>query len=182
MKDIIIINKPLKNSGLLIKGLTQTIENETEEQRAGFLGILLSTLCAGFLENMLRTKSVIRADGEVTRSEKDFQFFPLTNLEMQKYHQNQLKFKGFYSQNNLPKSMKDGAYVVNLYTCKTIGTHWITLYANGNNAAYFENIITNIFRIRAHDLIMCGYFCIGFTDFMFKGNSLTDVTNLFCPF
>ena len=78
--------------------------------------------------------------------------------------------------------MKDGAYVVNLYKCKTIGTHWITLCVNGNNGAYFENIITNIFRIRAHDLIMCGYFCIGFTDFMFKGNSLTDVTNLFCPF
>ena len=72
MKDIIIINKPLKNSGLLIKGPTQTIENQTEKQRAGFLGILLSTLCAGFSENMLRTKGVIRADGEVTRSEEDF--------------------------------------------------------------------------------------------------------------
>ena len=72
MKDIIIKNKPLKNSGSLIKGLTQTIENETEEQRAGFLGILLSTLNAGFLENMLGTKGVIRADGEVTRSEEDF--------------------------------------------------------------------------------------------------------------
>ena len=55
MKDIIIINKLLKNSGLFIKGLTQTIENETEKQRAGFLGTLLSTLCAGFSENTLRT-------------------------------------------------------------------------------------------------------------------------------
>ena len=42
-----------------------------------------------------------------------------------------------------------------------------------------KNIITNIFRTQACDSIMCGYFCIGFIDFMFKGNSLTDFTDLF---
>ena len=40
-------------------------------------------------------------------------------------------------------------------------------------------IVTNIFRIQAYDSVMCGYFCIGFINFMFKGNSLTDFTNLF---
>ena len=44
-----------------------------------------------------------------------------------------------------------------------------------------KNIITNMFRIQAHDSIKCGYFCIGFINFMFKGNSLTDYTSLFSP-
>ena len=42
-----------------------------------------------------------------------------------------------------------------------------------------KNIITNIFRIQAHDSIMCGYFCIGFIDFMLAGKTLTEFTNLF---
>ena len=44
-----------------------------------------------------------------------------------------------------------------------------------------KNIKTNIFRIQAYDSIMCGYFCIGFIDFMFKGKTLTEYTNLFSP-
>ena len=41
--------------------------------------------------------------------------------------------------------------------------------------------MSNILRIQAYNTVMCGYFCIGFLDFMFKGNSLTDFTNLFSP-
>ena len=71
---------------------------------------------------------------------------------------------------------------------------------NGNNIIYFDsfrvenipeeikkfienkNIITNIYRrIQACDSIMCGYFCIGFMDFILKGKSLLDYTNLFSP-
>ena len=44
-----------------------------------------------------------------------------------------------------------------------------------------RNIETNIFRIQAYDSIMCGYFYIGFIDFMFKDKSLTDYANLFSP-
>ena len=44
-----------------------------------------------------------------------------------------------------------------------------------------RNIKTNIFRIQAYDSIMCGYSSIAFIDFMFKGKSLTDYTNLFLP-
>ena len=40
---------------------------------------------------------------------------------------------------------------------------------------------TNIFRMQAYDSIMCGYFCIGFIDFMLAGKTLTDFTNLFSP-
>ena len=41
------------------------------------------------------------------------------------------------------------------------------------------SIATNIFRIRAYDSIMCGYFCTGFIDFMLAGKTLTEFTNLF---
>ena len=44
-----------------------------------------------------------------------------------------------------------------------------------------ENIQTDIFRIQAYDSVICGYFCIGFIDFMLKNKSLTDFTNLFLP-
>ena len=44
-----------------------------------------------------------------------------------------------------------------------------------------KNIKTNIFRIQAYDSIMCGYFCIGFIDFMLAGKTLTEYTNLFSP-
>ena len=52
---------------------------------------------------------------------------------------------------------------------------------NSSAKARNKNIITNIYRIQAYDSIMCGYFCIGFINFMFHGNSLTDYTNLFPP-
>ena len=42
-------------------------------------------------------------------------------------------------------------------------------------------VVTNIFRIQAYDSVMCGYFCIGFIDFMLAGKTLTDFTNLFSP-
>ena len=44
-----------------------------------------------------------------------------------------------------------------------------------------KSIKTNIFRIQAYDSIMCGYFCIGFIDFMLAGKTLTEFTNLFSP-
>ena len=44
-----------------------------------------------------------------------------------------------------------------------------------------KNIIANIYRVQNYDSIMCGYFCIGSFDYMFKGKSLIDYTNLFSP-
>ena len=44
-----------------------------------------------------------------------------------------------------------------------------------------KNITTNIFRIQEYDSIMCGYFSIGFIDFMLAGKFLTEYTNLFAP-
>ena len=63
---------------------------------------------------------------------------PLTYFEIQKYYQNEPKFNDVYSRNNLPK-IKDGAYVINRVEFKSIGTHWIALYVNGNNIIYFDS-------------------------------------------
>ena len=124
--------------------------------------------------------------------------YPLTNSEIQKYYQNEPRFNGVYSRDNLSK-IKDGAYVINLDEYSDIGTHWVALYAQNNDVTHFDsfgvehipkeiktfvgntNIETNIFRIQASDSIMCGYFCIGFIDFMFAGKTLTEFTILFSP-
>ena len=60
---------------------------------------------------------------------------PLSNFEIQKYYQNEPRLNGLYSKNNLPK-VKDGEYVINLDEYKSIRTHWIVLYMNGDNARY----------------------------------------------
>ena len=83
----------------------------------------------------------------------------------------------------------------------------VAFYVNNNNVIYFDsfgvehipkeikvfinrplssalqnkNIKTNVFWIQAYDSIMCGYFCIGFTEFMLAGKTLTEYTNLFSP-
>ena len=124
---------------------------------------------------------------------------PLTNVEIQEYYQNEPRFNGLFSRDNLPNTIKSGAYVINLDEYRNIGTHWVALYVNNKAIIYFDsfgvehipreimkfidrkNIMTNIYRTQAYDSIMCGYFCIGFINFMFNGNSLTDYTSLFSP-
>ena len=131
---------------------------------------------------------------------------PLTNFEIQEYYQNEPRFNGVFSRDNLPNNIKNGAYVINLDEYHDIGTHWVALYMQSTSVydTYVNNkivtsfgvehipkeimkfinrkkIIANIYRIQAYDSIMCGYFCIGFINFMFNGKSLTDYTNLFSP-
>ena len=134
---------------------------------------------------------------------------PLTNFEIQEYYQNEPRFNGVFSRDNLPNNnirpkglgsaITNGAYVINLDEYHDIGTCWVALYVNNKIVTYFDSfgvehipkeimkfinrkkIITNIYRIQAYHSIMCGYFCIGFINFMFNGKSLTDYTNLFSP-
>ena len=125
---------------------------------------------------------------------------PLTNFEIQKYYENEPRFNGVFSRDNLPKKTKDGAYVINFDEYADTGTHWIALFCNKNEIVYFDsfgfehipeeikeliknkNINANIFRVQANNSIMCGYFCIGFINFMLAGKRLTDFTNLFFPY
>ena len=50
-----------------------------------------------------------------------------------------------------------------------------------SSASKNKNIKTNIFRVQTYDSVMCGYFCIGFIDFMFKGKISIEYANLFSP-
>ena len=63
---------------------------------------------------------------------------PLTNFEILKYYQNEPRFNGVYSRDNLPK-IKDGAYVINLDEYSDIGTHWVALCVQNNDVTYFDN-------------------------------------------
>ena len=63
---------------------------------------------------------------------------PLINFEIQKYYQNEPKFNGVYSRNNLSK-IKDGACIINLDEYESIGTHWIALYVNAENIKSFDS-------------------------------------------
>ena len=103
-----------------------------------------------------------------------------------KYYENESRFDGVYSRDNSLNKIKDGAYVINLDKYSDIGTRWIALYVknNNNNITYLDsfgvehipkeitkfinrssssasqnkNVKTNIFRIRAYDSTMCGFF------------------------
>ena len=88
------------------------------------------------------------------------------------------------------KKIKDEAYVINLDEYADVGTHWIALFCNKNIVIYFDNfgvehvpeeikifignknIKANIFRVQKNGSVMCGYFCIGFTDFMLAGKKI----------
>ena len=61
LEDIIKIVKSLEESGLLIKRVDETIENEEKEQKGGFLGMLLGTLRDSLLGNLLTGKGTVRA-------------------------------------------------------------------------------------------------------------------------
>ena len=45
-----------------------------------------------------------------------------------------------------------------------------------------KNLKANIFRVQGNDSVICGYFCIGFIDFMLAGKRLTDYISLFSPY
>ena len=157
MKDIMKIIEALENSGILLKGVTKTIENETKEQRGGFLCMLLGTLGASFLGNLLTGKGIMRAgdgivragsgsiasrakgDGSKKKLNSLLPFHPLTDIEISEYYKNEPRFNGVYSRNNLPNKIKKGAYVINLDEYENTGTHWASLSVKTNEAIYFDS-------------------------------------------
>ena len=105
--------------------------------------------------------------------------YPLPSFEIQKYYQNELRFNGVFSRDNLPKQIKDGAHVINLDKHIDNGTHWIALFCKRKGEiVYFNsfcvehipeeikkvignrNIKANIFRVQANNSVMCGYFVL----------------------
>ena len=82
---------------------------------------------------------------------------PLTNFEIQKYYENEsIVYFDSFGVEHIPEGIKE-------------------LIGN-------RNIKANIFWVQANNSVMCGYFCIGFIDFMLSDKKLTDFTNLFSPY
>ena len=122
---------------------------------------------------------------------------PLTNFEIQKYYQNETRFNGVYSRNNLPNKITDGPCVINLDEYPDVGTHWTALFCKRSEVVVFDsfgvehvpeevknfvenkNIKANIFRVQSNNSIMCEFFCNGFIDFMLAGKTLVNFTSLF---
>ena len=67
---------------------------------------------------------------------------PLINFEIQKYYENEPRFNGVYSRDNLLNKIKDGVYVINLNEYEDICTHWIALFCNEDEIVYFDSFRT----------------------------------------
>ena len=149
---------------------------------------------ASLLRNLLTGKGIIKCRERIIRVARTFNATSSFDLFWDTKISNESKFSGVYSRNNLPE-IKDGAYVINLDECKSIGTHWIFIFVKNNLATYFDSfgvenipkeiekligkkhitrnkhIAKNIYRIQAYTSIRCEYFFIGFIDFMVKDRS-----------
>ena len=79
---------------------------------------------------------------------------PLTNFEIQKYYENESRFNGVFSRNNLPKKIKDGAYVINLDEYEDIGTHWIALFCKKMKLFILIVLVLNIFLKKLNNLLV----------------------------
>ena len=179
--------------------------------------MLLGTLGASLLGNLLTGgkgivtagDGIVRADDGIVRAGEGSRknnlnlllpFHPLTNIEISEYYANEPKFNGVYPGNNLPKTIKKGAYIINLDEYENTSMHWTALFVKTNEVIYFDSfgiehipkeinelignkqssstkarnqkIKANIFRIQAYNSIMCGYFCIEFIKYMLKGKTL----------
>ena len=124
---------------------------------------------------------------------------PLRNFQIQKYYQNQPWFNSVYSRNNFPEKIKDATYLINLDEYAYVGTHGVSSFCRRSEIVYFDsfafehvpeeikkfignkNIKANIFRVKANNSIMYGYFCIRSIDFMLAGKKLADFAGLFSP-
>ena len=140
--------------------------------------MLLGTLGASLFGNLLEEKGIVRA-GSGNKKEKELKQVvlenngmpphPLTDIEILRYYQNEPIFNDVFSRNNLPKTIKDGAYLIILDEYADVGTHWIALFCNRNDIFYFnsfgaehvteeikefagnKNIIANTFRVQANN-------------------------------
>ena len=122
MNDIMQIIQALEDSGILVKCVTRSVAAQTKEQKGGYLSMLLDTLGASLLGNLLsgrgvgtskaseqktQAKGMLRAgEGKKKKSNLLIPPHPLTNFEISDYYKNEPKFNGAFSRNNLPKTTK----------------------------------------------------------------------------
>ena len=127
-------------------------------------------------------------------------FSAAQTLRYRRFIRMKLDSMEFISEIICLKKIKDGAYLINLDEYADVGTHLIALFCRKTEIAYCDgfsvehvteeirgfiankNIKSNIFRVQARNSIMCGFFCIGFINFMLASKKLTYFTNLFSPY
>ena len=78
---------------------------------------------------------------------------PLTNFEIQKYYENEPRFIGVFSRDNLPKKIKDGAYVINFDEYADTGTHWIALFCKKMKLFILIVLVLSIFLKKLKNLL-----------------------------
>ena len=116
MNDIMKIVQVLEDSNILLKVVTKTIKNEKKEQKGGLLSMLLGTLGARLLGDLLAKnlsgKGTVRAGegflraGEGILKKALMPPHPLTNFKIQEYYKNEPRFNSVYSRDKLPKTIK----------------------------------------------------------------------------
>ena len=157
------ITNTLEDSSVLMKGVSETLKNDIK--KGGTLPIipmLLGTSGPSLIGNLLTGKGLFNAGsgnkcncgqgmyragrgkglstaGQGTKRKSLMPAHPLTNLEIMDYFKNEPRFNGVYSRNNLPKTIKNGAYVINLDEYKNTGTHWVVLLVKSNEVIYFDS-------------------------------------------
>ena len=129
MNDMMKIVQALKNLNILLKGISETIKNETIEQNGGFLSMLLGTL------GKRKGKGTVRAGERIVRVGYGSSIkkalippYPLTNFEIKENYENEHGLNVVQSRDNLPKIRTNEAYVINLNEYGDIGMHCIALY------------------------------------------------------
>ena len=108
-----------------------------------------SALGASLLGNLLSEKGIVRAGSKNKKGKRNRKSWlqkqniflmpphPLTNFEIKSCYQNEPRFNGVFSRDNLPKKVKDGAYVINLDKSPNFGTLWIALFYRKSQIVYF---------------------------------------------
>ena len=156
LEGIMKIAKSLKKDGLLIKVVSETIENEVKEQKGGFM--LEATLGASLLRNILPGRGMkskmpeyestisglgviregegtIRTGEETTTASQSFYCHIILELVLKYKNIIKMNLNIMMSRDNLHK-IKDGAYIVNLDEYESVRTHWIALYIDGDKVTY----------------------------------------------
>ena len=118
LNDMIKIVKALEDSAILLKRITKAIKNETKEQKGGFLSMLLGTLGAFLLGNLLSGKGLYKTGYGICKSGYGLKkksltpFHPLSNYKIQDYFRDEPRFNGVYSRDNLPKLKKETTLLI----------------------------------------------------------------------
>ena len=129
--------KPLEEHDILLKGISKTIKNETKEQKGGFLSMLLGTLGASLLGNLLSGKGLYKTCYGIIHNWSLTSFHPFTNFKIIGYFKDVKRFNGVFSRNDLP-NLKNRAYAINLDHLKNTGIQWVVIFVKNNEMIYFE--------------------------------------------